>query len=170
MAARIGVADVPIPPAANDPVLAHHDGADWNFSGFKGALRAPQSLFHPEFVGSLIVHCWRIARNSLALSHLLIPIRILPGSRRKVAIGKPVHGKAPNSALNHVQDCAHDLGHDRSNHGWNHDPRHRIGDGYRGQYEEQPNSRGQIVEVSLHNHALSKEYGLVLEKVPRRVK
>ena len=65
--AGIGVGDVAIPSASDDASAVHHDGSDWDFSGFEGTLGAAEGLFHPEFVREgLVSNRWlRVDGHSL---------------------------------------------------------------------------------------------------------
>jgi hypothetical protein len=58
----VGVGDVVVCSAADYPVFTHHHGSYWNFASFQGALCRPQSLLHPEFVGSsgVLAHFYQL--------------------------------------------------------------------------------------------------------------
>ena len=51
MRGGIVVGDIAIPSASHDLARLHHDRAYGHFSSFKGALRAAEGFFHPQFVG-----------------------------------------------------------------------------------------------------------------------
>lgn len=46
----IGIADIAVPPPADDLAVADYNGSHWNFSRFQRTLRRSQGFPHPEFV------------------------------------------------------------------------------------------------------------------------
>ena len=48
---RVGVFDIPIKSASNDPTLMHDYRPYWNFTRFECPLRQAQGFLHPELIG-----------------------------------------------------------------------------------------------------------------------